>query len=129
MERELKHNQVTREIIGVCMRIHSELGNGFQEKIYQRCVEIEFQNVGMPFERELVKPLYYKKQKVGSRRVDFLVADKILLELKAVSEISTTHHSQILNYLQAYQLQIGLLINFGEESLKFKRFINSKFKN
>lgn len=129
MENELKHSQVTREIIGACMRVHSELGNGFQEKIYQRCVEIEFRNLGMPFERELVMPLFYNKQQVGSRRVDFLVSDKVLLELKAVSEITTTHHSQILNYLQAYQLQIGLLINFGEESLKFKRFINSKFKN
>ena len=129
MEKELKNSQITGEVIGACMRVHSELGNGFQEKIYQKCVEIEFQNLAMPFERELVMPLYYKKQKVGSRRVDFLVADKVLLELKAVTEITTTHHSQILNYLQAYQLQIGLLINFGEESLKFKRFINSKFKN
>lgn len=109
------------------MNVHSEMGNGFQEVIYQRCVEIELQEKGLQFARELEMPLYYKNNQVGSRRADFLVEDKVLLELKAVSEITTTHHAQILNYLQAYKLQVGLLINFGEESLKFKRFINSKF--
>jgi len=120
---DLKHKDITHKIIGVCMNVHSELGNGFQEVIYQRCVEIELQEKGLQFARELEMPLYYKNNQVGSRRADFLVEDKVLLELKAVSEITTTHHAQILNYLQAYKLQVGLLINFGEESLKFKRFI------
>ena len=128
MESDLKHNQITREIIGACMNVHSELGNGFQEVIYQRCLEIEFQLRRLMYVRELVMPLYYKDHEVGKRRVDFLVEDKVLLEIKAVSEITTTHHAQILNYLTAYKLQVGLLINFGEPSLSFKRFINSKFK-
>jgi len=110
------------------MSVHSELGNGFQEVIYQRCVEIEFQELGVHYAREIEMPLFYKSNQVGTRRVDFLVEDKVLLELKAVSEITTTHHAQILNYLQAYKLHVGLLINFGEESLRFKRFINSNFK-
>lgn len=127
MDASLKHGQITGTIIGACMRVHSELGNGFQEVIYQRCLEIEFRDIGLHYERELVMPLYYKKKQVGMRRVDFLVESKVLLELKAVSEIKANHYAQILNYLTAYKLRIGLLINFGEESLRFRRFINSKF--
>ena len=127
METSLKHSQITGTIIGACMRVHSELGNGFQEVIYQRCLDIEFRDIGLHYERELVMPLYYKRNQVGTRRVDFLVESKVLLELKAVSEIKANHCAQILNYLTAYKLRIGLLINFGEESLRFRRFINSKF--
>jgi len=125
---QLKHKELTGRIIGACMRVHSELGNGFPEVIYQRSLAIEFSHSNLEYDREISMPLYYQGQNVGSRRVDFLVEDKILLELKAVSEITSVHYAQILNYLKAYQLQIGLLVNFGEESLKFKRFINSKFE-
>ncbi|PKD43511.1 GxxExxY protein [Rhodohalobacter barkolensis] len=124
----LKHKELTGRIIGACMRVHSELGNGFPEVIYQRSLAIEFSHSNLEYDREISMALYYQGQNVGSRRVDFLVEDKILLELKAVSEITSVHYAQILNYLKAYQLQIGLLVNFGEESLKFKRFINSKFE-
>lgn len=127
MDASLKHGQITGTIFGACMRVHSELGNGFQEVIYQRCLEIEFRDIGLHYERELVMPLYYKRNQVGTRRVDFLVESKVLLELKAVSENKANHHAQILNYLTAYKLRIGLFINFGEESLRFRRFINSKF--
>ncbi len=108
------------------MQIHTELGNGFQEVIYQRCLAIEYQDNKIDYAREVNMPLYYKKQKVGFRRVDFLVEEKVLVELKAVSEVTNTHYNQILNYLTAYQLEVGLLINFGEPSLKVKRFINSR---
>ena len=108
------------------MQVHSALGNGFPENIYQRSLAIELQEQGIEYQRELSMPLYYRGKSIGKRRVDFLVKEKVLVELKAVSEINNTHFNQILNYLSAYNLEIGLLINFGENSLKFKRFINSK---
>lgn len=107
------------------MEVHSKLGNGFPEVIYQRSLALEFQDQDISYNRELSMPLYYKGESVGRRRVDFLVEEKVLVELKALSEINNTHFNQILNYLTAFQLEIGLLINFGENSLNFKRFINS----
>lgn len=124
--KNYKYSDITRSVIGCAMRVHSELGNGFQEVIYQRCLAIEFQEENISNARELTMPLFYKNQEVGSRRVGFLVEDKVLVELRAVSEIDNTHYNQVLNYLTAYKLEVGLLINFGESSLNFKRFINSK---
>ena len=116
------HSDLTHQIIGCAMRVHSAMGNGFQEVVYQRCLAIEMDEAGLRFARELEMPLFYKEKEVGSRRVDFLVEDKVLVELKAISEITPVHHAQLLNYLNAYKIRIGLLINFGEVSLKFKRF-------
>ncbi len=126
MPKEYKYSDITGSVIGCAMHVHSEFGNGFPEVIYQRCLAIEFKDQNIGFSRELSMPLFYKNKEVGKRRVDFLVEKKILVELKAVSEINETHFNQILNYLTAFQLEIGLLINFGENSLNFKRFINSK---
>lgn len=122
-----KYSDITGAVIGSAMQVHSALGNGFPEVIYQRSLAIEFKEQGINYKRELSMPLYYKEKSVGRRRVDFLVEEKVLVELKAISEINKTHFNQILNYLTAYELEIGLLINFGENSLKFKRFINSKY--
>jgi GxxExxY protein len=102
------------------------LGSGFQEVIYQRCLAIEMHDAGLSFAREIEMPLFYKEQEVGTRRADFLVENLVLVELKAVSEITLIHHAQIINYLTAYKLQVGLLINFGEKSLTYKRFVKSK---
>ncbi|HET6528478.1 MAG TPA: GxxExxY protein [Balneolaceae bacterium] len=121
-----KYSDITGAVIGSAMKVHSALGNGFPEVIYQRSLAIEFQEQNISYEREYSTPLFYKGKPVGKRRVDFLIEDKVLVELKAVSEINETHFNQVLNYLKAYQLEIGLLLNFGENSLKFKRFINSK---
>jgi len=107
------------------MRVHATLGSGFQEVIYQRSLSIEMQDAGLNFVRELEMPLYYKNQEVGFRRVDFLVEQQVLVELKATTEITLLHHTQIINYLNAYKLEIGLLFNFGEKSLTFKRFVKS----
>jgi len=104
------------------MRVHSYLGNGFQEVIYQRCLEIEFQKVGLEFNREYEKVIFYHDKKVGKRRVDFIVENKILVELKAISELDEITHAQMLNYLKAFKMEIGLLINFGKTKLEFKRF-------
>jgi len=128
MNKNYKYSELTGIVIGAAMHVHSELGNGFPEIIYHRSFAIELQERDLSYVSEIAMPLYYKGKKVGKRRLDFLVEEKVLVELKAVSEINETHYSQVLNYLKAYNLEMGLLVNFGESSLKFKRFINSKIK-
>ena len=110
------------------MRVHSTLKNGFQEVIYQRALGIEMSEEGIFFEREPEMFIYYKGQEIGKRRVDFLVAECISVELKAVVKLEDVHLAQALNYLEVYNLEIGLLINFGADSLDFRRLTNKKFK-
>ena len=119
-----KYSELTGKIIGCAMKVHGVLGNGFQEVIYQRCMAIEMQNQGLAFARELEMTIYYQGIDVGTRRVDFLVEDKVMVELKAISQLDDTHLAQALNYLEAYKLETGLLINFGAKSLEFKRITN-----
>ena len=109
------------------MRVHAALGNGFQEVIYQRALGLELQETGLAFEREFSMPIYYKGQQVGERRVDFLVEGKICVELKAIIQLEPVHLAQAKNYLEAYNLEVGLLLNFGSISLQFKRLHNHKF--
>ena len=111
------------------MEVHRTLGTGFQEVIYQRSLAVEMEKAGLIFGREVEMPLLYKGVDVGARRVDFLVGEAVLIELKALHELTPTHYAQIINYLEAYQLEVGLLINFGERSLRFKRFIKSQLLN
>jgi GxxExxY protein len=110
------------------MLVHRTLGNGFQEVIYQRALEIELEENNIEFSREFEMPIHYKQRRIGTRRVDFLVEEKISVELKAVIKLEDVHLAQAINYLEAYNLEIGLLINFGSKSMEFKRVINSKFK-
>lgn len=124
VKKEYKNSELTGKIIGCAMRVHSVLGTGFQEVIYQRCLAIEMEKCGLDFSREVNMPIYYDGLEVGSRRVDFLVENLIMLELKAVSKLEDVHLAQILNYLVAYKLETGLLINFGSKSLEFKRATN-----
>ena len=128
IKKEYKYSELTSKIIGCAMTVHSGLGNGFQEVIYQRALEIEMADSGMSFIREFVMPIYYKKQHIGNRRVDFLIDDKISVELKAVIKLEDVHLAQAINYLEAYDLEVGLLINFGAKSLQFKRLGNKSFK-
>lgn len=109
------------------MNVHSALGNGFQEVIYQRSLEIEMNDQGLHFAREFEMPIFYKNTQVGTRRADFLVESKISVELKAVIQLEDVHLAQAINYLESYNLEIGLLINFGSKSLDFKRVSNKKF--
>ncbi len=125
MTEEYKHSELTKSIIGCAMRVHSEMGNGFQEVVYQRCLAIEMEEAGIEFLREQEMPLFFRNREVGTRRADFVVARKIMVELKAVSEINDIHYAQCLNYLKAYNLEVGLLFNFGTPKLTFKRFIRS----
>lgn len=111
------------------MRVHTILGTGFQEVIYQRSLAVEMEREGLIFAREIEVPLYYKGVDVGSRRVDFLVEEAVLVELKALHELTPTHHAQIINYVEAYRLEIGLLLNFGEPNLRFKRFVKNHNQN
>lgn len=122
-----KHSELTGKIIGCAMRVHSALGNGFQEVIYQRALEIEMSDIGLSFTREQEMPVYYKAQQIGTRRVDFLVEGVVSVELKALSELLDVHLAQAINYLEAYDLEVGLLINFGAKSLQHKRIVNRKF--
>ena len=125
---EYRHSELTGRVIGCAMTVHSALGNGFQEVIYQRALEIELMDRGLPFSREREMPIYYKKRQIGSRRVDFLVDNAVSVELKAISKLEDVHLAQAINYLEAYDLEVGLLINFGAKSLEFKRVANKKFK-
>ncbi len=123
-----KYSELTSKIIGCAMAVHRALGNGFQEVIYQRALEIELADNGIAFSREHEIPIYYKRQQIGTRRVDFLVENVVSVELKAVIKLEDVHFAQAINYLEAYDLEVGLLINFGSKSLEFKRLLNSKFK-
>jgi GxxExxY protein len=124
---EQRYSALTGKIIGCAMAVHSELGNGFHEVIYQRALEIEMNDQGIRFSREQEMPIYYKGKRIGSRRADFLVENIVAVELKAVIELEDIHLAQAINYLEAYDLEVGLLINFGSRSLQFKRVVNKKF--
>ena len=123
-----QYSEVTRRIIGSAMKVHSTLGNGFQEVIYQRALAIEMGEQGLSFQRELEMPIFYSKEEIGTRRVDFLVEDKVMVELKAITKLEDVHLAQAINYLEAYKLEVGLLLNFGAKSLEFRRLVNSKDK-
>ncbi|WP_143309609.1 GxxExxY protein [Chitinophaga vietnamensis] len=122
-----KYSDLTGKIIGCAMQVHRILGNSFQEVIYQRALAIELAEKGILFEREKEIPVYYKGHVVGSRRPDFIVETKICIELKALTFLENSHSYQAKGYLEAYKLELGLLINFGAESLEFKRIYNNKF--
>ena len=124
-EIDYKHSNITRKIIGAAMKVHSTLGNGFQEVIYQRALAIEMTKQGLSFQRELEMQIYYDGQEIGTRRVDFLVEDKVMVELKALTVLEDVHLAQAINYLEAYKLEVGLLLNFGAKSLEYKRVVKS----
>lgn len=109
------------------MRVHSALGNGFQEVIYQRALEIEMGLEGLGFVREMEMPIFYRNEQIGTRRVDFFVEGEIMVELKAIAQLENVHLAQAINYLEAYNIQTGLLINFGSLSMEFKRLLNKKY--
>lgn len=114
-------DDLTYKIIGCAMKVHAYLGNGFQEVIYQRALAIEMTNQEIYFQRELEMPLYYDNQHIGTRRVDFMVNETVMVELKAVIKMEDVHLAQGLNYLVAYKVDLGLLLNFGARSLEVKR--------
>ena len=120
------NDELTYKIIGCAMKVHNILGNGFQEVIYQRCLAIELGKQGVHFLREKPMPIYYDDIAVGKRRADFIVENTVLIELKAVIKLVDAHLAQGLNYLEAYKIEKGLLINFGSPSLEIKRLFRKQ---
>lgn len=118
---QYRHSELTGKIIGCAMEVHKVLGNGFQEVIYQRALEIEMAQQCLTASREHEMDIFYKDIKIGNRRVDFFVEEKIMVEIKAVVQLEDVHLAQAINYLEAYGLEVGLLLNFGNRSLQFKR--------
>ncbi len=128
IKHEYKYSELSSNVIGCAMTVNNELGNGFQEVIYQRALEIEMNLQSLVFSREFEMPVYYKQQQIGTRRVDFLVEEVVSVELKANTILDDVHLAQAINYLEAYNMKTGLLINFGSKSLTFKRLYNKKVR-
>ena len=127
MDNEI--NVLTHKIIGCAMQVHRTLGNGFQEVIYQRALAIEFAFQKLEFVREMEMDLFYREQHIGTRRVDFFVEEKVMVEIKAVENLEEVHKAQAINYCEAYKITDGLLINFGAKSLQFNRVYNKNLVN
>jgi GxxExxY protein len=121
----LKYGDITGKILGAAFEVHKFLGNGFQEVIYQRALAYEMHQTGLSFAREIEQHIFYKDlpEPIGTRRADFVVEGKVLVELKAVIQLEAVHWAQVLNYLKAYRLEVGLLVNFGSKSMMFKRLV------
>jgi GxxExxY protein len=120
-------DELTYRVIGCAMKVHNTLGNGFQEVIYQRCLELELGRAGILFEREKEQKIFYEGIEVGTRRADFIVENSIIVELKAIINLEDVHLAQAKNYVVAYDFAKGLLINFGSLSLQYKLIFNPKY--
>ena len=123
--QDLKYKDITERIIGASFEVHKFLGNGFQEVIYQRALVLEFSKASLSFNREIEQEIFYKDfvEPIGTRRADFVVEGKVLVEIKAIIELTDVHLAQVLNYLKAYKMEVALLINFGSKNLTFKRLV------
>lgn len=126
--KKLIYPELSYKIVGVCFKVHSELGNKYQEKHYQRAVELELAENKIKFDKELKIDLKYKGQKIGRYFLDFLVEDKIVLELKVQKDLFLRDIKQVLGYLKSNDLKLGILVNFGKENLTFKRIINNEIR-
>ena len=127
IKEQYKYSEITAKILACSFEVHKYLGNGFQEVIYQRALAIEFELQKVYFSREFEMPVFYKEKQIGTRRVDFLIQNVIAVEMKAVIKLEEVHLAQAINYLEAYNLEIGMLLNFGAKSLGYKRLINPKY--
>ena len=128
INEKYKYSELTSKIIACSMEVHKVLGNGFQEVIYQRALAREMFLNHIDYKREFQMPIFYKDEQIGTRRVDFLINEVVSVELKAVVQLEDVHLAQALNYLEAYNIEIGLLLNFGAKSLQFKRLVNPRFR-
>lgn len=123
----MEKDELTYKIIGCAMKVHNTMGPGFQEVIYQRCLAIELERADLGFQREKEQTVFYEDIEVGTRRADFIIADKVVVELKALINLEDAHLAQAKNYTVAYDLPLGLLINFGGQSLQYKLVFNPKY--
>ena len=125
-EADLLYSDLTRKIIGVAMEVHSSLGSGFLESVYEEAMAVEFDLRGIKYERQKAIDVFYKDRKIKHFICDILVEDKVLIELKALKHLTDIEYAQTLNYLKATGLKLGFLMNFGSKSLDYKRFIKEK---
>ena len=123
-EGEFLHKDLTRQIIGAAMKVHRALGCGFLESVYEEALAVELSLQNVPFEKQKSLDVFYRQKKVKQFVCDFLVAEAVLVELKAIRELTEAQKAQVLNYLRATNLKLGLLLNFGASSLQYKRVIN-----
>jgi GxxExxY protein len=128
-QKDFKYSDISEKIIGAAMKVHSFFGLGFPEIVYKRALIIELEILGLQCNTEIEKDIIYRDRLIAKRRLDLIVENKVLVELKALPEIDKRCHNQILNYLNVFAFEVGLLLNFGKESLEFKRFANSKNKS
>jgi GxxExxY protein len=120
----MQRDQQTYQIIGAAMEIHRQLGHGFLEAVYQEALAIEFVNQGIPYQREVELPVFYKGQQLCcGYRADFICYETVLVETKALARLTTIEEAQVLNYLKATQINRGMLLNFGSQSLEYKRLV------
>jgi GxxExxY protein len=122
----LQYGEITEKIIGCAMKVHRFFGSGFPEIIYKRALRIELEKINLNYTSEVEKDIYYEDRFIGKRRLDLFVNDVVLVELKAISEVDKNCYNQVINYLKVFNLEVGLLLNFGAESLQFKRFTNTR---
>ena len=124
-----KYSELISQINSLALNIHKRLGNGFQKVIYKRALALEFNLNNIPFKREVEMGVFYKKEKIGSRRIDFLIDNKISIEIITTSQLEKEQLAQAIYYLEAYNLKVGLIINFGNKNLEFERLVNKKNQN
>jgi GxxExxY protein len=124
--QDLKYHELTEKIIGCAMKVHRHFGLGFPEIVYKRALMIVLEKIGLIFKQEVEKDIIYEGKLIYKRRLDLIVENIVLLELKALKEVDNGDYNQIINYLRVFGMEVGLLLNFGLPSLQFKRFINSK---
>lgn len=129
MVEKLKYAEITHKLIGCAMRVHIAMKSGHRENVYQRCLAIEMKRAGLIFKQEADMPIYFIDVIVGRRRVDFLVEEKICVEIKAQTNLEKEHLAQAINNLETHHLEIGLLLNFGSGNLQYRRIYNNKVKH
>ncbi len=124
MSTSIIHKELSYAIIAICLDVHSILGPGYSEKIYEEAVVRDLQRKGIPFERQKQIDVFYKGDKLGDHRIDIIVDNKIILELKAVSDLNSTFEAQVFSYLKSTKMKLGVLVNFGKKKLEQKRIVN-----
>ena len=124
-ESDLLYAEITRGIIGSAMEVYNYLGHGFLESVYEESLAIEFNLRGISFQKQAPIKVYYKKVLAKEFVCNFIIDGCVIVELKAIKKISNIEHAQVLNYLKATGLKVGLLLNFGSGSLEYKRLINT----
>jgi GxxExxY protein len=122
-DSKLLHSDLTEKILGVYYDVYNEIGHGFLESVYNNCMFLALTKTGMSVRREVPVPVYFRGQDVGQFKADLVVEGSVLIELKAVQNLDRTHEAQVMNYLRATELEVGLLLNFGSPKPQFRRIV------